>query len=191
MYSLRKKAPTVIKPKTHECVPLRAWQKFTCVAPIVSNIFSRRTLICWMLFMSTQGCTRVTEQRTESHIYTDPETTNHGNYSRLFEGGFVQREVMQLYLRSSPYRSRRGSSWPARHCTAAALWWLSINKTNTIYLKSTFIRLMWSHNYLCIVRHCMNTVPRLPMLPFPFFQTSQNSSLNAILFLMHNGSISA
>ena len=33
----------------------------TCFAPIDSNIFSNRTLICWMLFISTQGWSEMDE----------------------------------------------------------------------------------------------------------------------------------
>lgn len=34
----------------------------TCFAPIDSNIFSNRTLICWMLFISTQGWRKTDEE---------------------------------------------------------------------------------------------------------------------------------
>lgn len=38
----------------------------TCFAPIDSNIFSNRTLICWMLFISTQGWRKTDEENDRS-----------------------------------------------------------------------------------------------------------------------------
>lgn len=38
----------------------------TCFAPIDSNIFSSRTLICWMLFISTQGWRKTDEENARS-----------------------------------------------------------------------------------------------------------------------------
>lgn len=48
----------------------------TCLAPIDSNIFSNSTLICWMLFISTQGWRETLE--SEKPKKPDKEKQNRG-----------------------------------------------------------------------------------------------------------------
>lgn len=47
---------------TYDCSLLH----LTCLAPIDSNIFSNRTLICWMLFISTHGWRKRQESSVEA-----------------------------------------------------------------------------------------------------------------------------
>lgn len=53
----------MVQDKWQVCVCVHSSLILTCFAPMDSNIFSNRTLICWMLFISTQGCTRENEMK--------------------------------------------------------------------------------------------------------------------------------